>query len=186
MGHNTGFEDRYWSNLQAAIRPLPARGAGRGAPRQGIKQGPGRAPNVPQGMKDVLVLIKLALRQESSIRHYFAYLVTASLAPEDVTLIMTIRNELMRNMDLFEQLYTELAGKSPPRIVSAPYEQPLTYCEGLRNALLRLQEQVALFREIQFRMSKRRHINAMTRIITDLTRHIGILNYLHTKAGCTV
>ncbi len=64
--------------------------------------------------------------------------------------------------------------------------RPLTYCEGLANALLRLQDAVAVFRNILFNVQQRRHINAMTRIITDLTRHIGILNYLHTKAGCTV
>jgi hypothetical protein len=186
MGINTGYQDIYRSGLQPEMTTDSAQGAARGGPRQDAMQGPGMAQNVPQDMEDVLVLIQLALRQKSNLRHYFAYLLTACLTPEDVTLIMMIRNEMMRNLDLFVQLYFELAGEPPPEVVSAPYEQPATYCEGLRNTHLRLQEQLALLRDIQFQMSRRRHINTMTQIITDLARHIGILNYLHTKTGCRI
>ena len=182
MGNNNGFEDRYVSDMQAEMTA----GTMRGAPRQGMAMRPGMAPDVPQDMEDVLVLIQFALRQKSSLRHYFAYLLTACPTLEDVELILMIRNEMMRNLDLFVQLYIELAGVYPPEVVSTPYEQPASYCEGLRNTHLRMQEQVALFRDIQFQMYKRRHINTMTKIITDLARHIGILNYLHAKAGCTV
>jgi len=97
-----------------------------------------------------------------------------------------IRDDLLENLDIFEQLYFELAGEPPPEVVVAPYEQPASYCEGLRNAHFVLQEQAAFYREVLFQMEQRRHINTMTKIITDVYRHIGILNYLHRKAGCTV
>ena len=180
MVNKTGFEDRYLSDMQTEMTTATADGTMQGTPQ------PGMAQDVPQDMEDVLVLIQLALRRKSNTRHYFAYLLAQSPTPEAEELILTVRNDIIENEGLFERLYFELADEPPPEFVVAPYEQPASYCEGLRNTHLRLQEQVALFRDIQFQMSNRRYINTMTKIITDLARHIGILNYLHAKAGCTV
>jgi rubrerythrin len=180
MVDNTVFEDRYLSNMQTAMTTLPADGTMQGTPQ------PGMAQDVPQDTEDVLVLIQLALRRKSNTRHYFAYLLAQSPTPEAEELILTVRNDIIENEGLFEQLYFELAGEPPPDVVWTLYEQPASYCEGLRNVHFVLQEQATFYREVLFQMEQRRHINTMTKIITDVYRHIGILNYLHRKAGCTV
>ena len=180
MINQTDFQNRYVSGMQPETTTLPP------LETMGVGPQPGMAQDVPQDMEDVLVLIQLALRRKSIIRFYSGYLLTLNPNPEDAGLIMMIRDDLLENLDIFEQLYFELAGEPPPEVVVAPYEQPASYCEGLRNVHLALQEQLALLREIFFQMEQRRHINMMTKIVTDLARHIGILNYLHRKAGCRV
>ena len=179
MINETDFQNRYVSDMQPEITTPPAR-----ATMRGMQQG--AAPDATQDMEDVLVLIQLALRRKSNTRHYFAYLLTESPTPEDEELILTVRDDIIENEGLFGQLYFELAGEPPPEVVLTPYGQPATYCEGLRNVHFVLQEQAAFYREILFQMEQRRHINTMTKIITDVYRHIGILNYLHRKAGCRI
>jgi hypothetical protein len=180
MINETDFQNRYVSGMQPETTTLPP------LETMGVGPQPGMAQDVPQDMEDVLVYIQLALRRKSIIRFYSGYLLTLNPNPEDAGLILMIRNTLLENLDLLERLYFELAGEPPPDVVLTPYEQPASYCEGLRNAHFVLHEQAAFYREVLFQMEQRRHINTMTKIITDVYRHIGILNYLHRKAGCTV
>lgn len=180
MINETDFQNRYVSGMQPETTTLPP------LETMGVGPQPGMAQDVPQDMEDVLVLIQLALRRKSTTRHYFAYLLAQSPTPEAEELILSVRDDIIENEGLFEQLYFELAGEPPPEVVAAPYEQPASYCEGIRNVHFVLQEQAAFYCEVLFQMEQRRHINTMTKIITDVYRHIGILNYLHRKAECTI
>ena len=105
---------------------------------------------------------------------------------EDRDIITGIRNDEMKHYKLFRQLYYDITGEKLPQAQAMPFEQPASYCDGLRKALLGEQEAVVKYRKILFAMRNRRHINIVTEIITDELRHLGLYNYLYSKNGCHV
>jgi rubrerythrin len=74
----------------------------------------------------------------------------------------------------------------PPSVQNATFEQPKTYCEGLRNALKGEQNAVQKYRKILFVLTDRTDINTLTEIITDELRHGILYSYLYSKNGCSV
>jgi len=185
MINETDFQNRYVSGMQPVMTTPPARGTMRGG-RQYRAAMQSEPQATDQNLSAAISAILDALKEEMGIRHFFGYLLYMAPSEEDMRFIMGMRENAMKHLQMFQLLYSELTGIYPLVITAAPYEQPLSYCDGLSYAHLRLQEDVALFREILFQMPQRRHINTITMIITDLLRHIGILNYLHAKAGCKI
>jgi hypothetical protein len=189
MNQNNGFEGRYWGDMQAEMTTAPAYGTMRGGPRQSMQQG--TVQDMQQGMSpevltQVLFLIVGALRQETDIRFYFGYLLTMAPSAEDVEVLTAIRQIVIKNLEMLRRLYIELAGANPPVVEEAPFVRPLTYCEGLATVLLRVQDAVAVYRNILFNVQQRRHIDTMAEFLTDEIGNLGRLNYLYAKNECNV
>ena len=179
MVNKTGFEDRYLSDMQTEMTTATADGTMQGIPQQGMAQ-------EVLSLSEVLLLIVGALRQETDMRFYFGYLLTLAPSAEDVEVLTEIRRIVIKNLEMLRQLYIDLADANPPVVEEAPFEQPLTYCEGLATVLLRVQDAVAVYRNILFAVRQRRHIDTMTEFLTDEIGNLGRLNYLYAKNGCSV
>jgi len=134
----------------------------------------------------VLYAIVDALRSESKDRMFYAYLLTAAPDDSDVEIIAKIREDELKHHDLFRRLYYELTGTYPQELPAMPFEQPLSYCEGLRNALFGEVTELTDYRGILAGLEQRRLIDMMAEIITDELRHIGLFNTLYAKNGCKV
>lgn len=134
----------------------------------------------------ILSAIEDVIRDESSDRYYFGYLLTMTPDDSDAEIINSIRIDAVRHIEMFRQLYFELSGRNPKELPALPFEQPLTYCVGLRNALLEELTEVVNYREILAGLKGRRHINALTALITDELRHMGLFMNLYIKNECDV
>lgn len=132
----------------------------------------------------VEIVILNVSREKNQLRFYTAHMLEIAPSEEEERLIMEIRNELLDNIDLLERLYYDLSGKRPPYITAALFLRPENYCSGLRYAILFLQNMTVFVQEILFAMEKKEHVNILTKIITDMYRQIGTINYIYAKNGC--
>jgi rubrerythrin len=172
----------------------------RQAPMPGMQQAPmpgaqpvpapGLPQDVLQDMEPTLTMalsaILEALRSETADRLFYNFMITLAPDAVDLQLISSARDDEIRHFDMFRQLYTELTGTSPPQIPQRPFEEPASYCDGLKRGVLSEQHEVEVYRVILFAMQQRPHINLMTEIITDELRHMGLFNYMYAKNQCRV
>ena len=151
---------------------------------------PGLPQDVLQDMEPTLTMalsaILEALRGETADRLYYNFLITLAPDAVDLQLISSIRDDEARHYVMFRELYIELTGASPPEPPQRPFEEPASYCDGLKRGVLSEQHEVEVYRVILFAMQQRPHINLMTEIITDELRHMGLFNYMYAKNGCRV
>ena len=139
--------------------------------------------NYPHNLNLALDLMQEALLGENDDKLFYAQLLGAAPAQEDMDIISGIRNDEMKHFELFRKLYYEHTGQILPPPV--PYENgmQMTYCEGLKKALLGEVAAVEKYRKILFAMQDRRHINILTEILTDEIRHAdlyGLLLHINT------
>ena len=142
--------------------------------------------NARTNLEAALITIRQATEGEAEDRASYEYLISIAPSQEDRDIIDGIRNDEMKHFKLFRQLYFDITGEKLPPAQTAPFEQPASYCEGLKKALLGEQSAVVKYRRVLFAMRNRRHINMMTEIITDELRHLGLYNYLFSKNRCGV
>jgi rubrerythrin len=180
-------------------QPLPTPGMQQ-VPMPGMQQvpvpgaqpvpAPGLPQDVLQDMEPTLTMalsaILEALRSETADRLFYNFMITLAPDAVDLQLISSARDDEIRHFDMFRQLYTELTGTSPPQIPQRPFEEPASYCDGLKRGVLSEQHEVEVYRVILFAMQQRPHINLMTEIITDELRHMGLFNYMYAKNQCRV
>ncbi|MDP4092343.1 MAG: ferritin-like domain-containing protein [Bacillota bacterium] len=140
----------------------------------------------PQNLPTALQLIQDAVEGETEDRLFYSYLINTAPTEEEKRIITGIRDDEIKHFSLFRQIYFELTGQvlAPP--ANASFQQPATYCDGLKRALLGEQNAVGKYRKILFAMQDRRIINIMVEIITDEIRHGSLYNYLYSKNGCNV
>lgn len=139
--------------------------------------------NYPHNLNLALDLIQEAISGENEDRLFYTQLLGVAPANEDRDIISAIRNDEMKHFELFRKLYYEHTGQILPP--PAPYENgmQMTYCEGLKKALLRELSAVEKYRKILFAMQDRRHINILTEILTDEIKHAdlyGLLLHINT------
>ena len=135
-------------------------------------------------MAEALELIKSAVEGETEDRMFYSYLIDNAANSKDREIIKGIRDDEIKHAKMFRQLYYELTGKviGPKQDVS--FEKPASYCEGLIRALMGEQNAVRKYRKILFAMKERRHINALTEIITDEIRHGSLYNLMVHNNDC--
>jgi rubrerythrin len=85
---------------------------------------------------------------------------------------------------MFRQIYYQLTGQQLSPQQDVPFDKPVSYCDGIKKALMGEQKAVQKYRKILFAMQNRVHINMLTEIITDEIRHGILYNYLYSKNGC--
>jgi len=171
------------SIYQSGMRTQPDEAAMQGE-QQGVDQDVTQYTEAELAV--ILSAIEDALRDESSDRYYFGYLLALTPDNSDAEIINGIRLDAIRHIEMFEQIYFELSGTHPKQLPALPFEQPLTYCEGLRNAIFEEQTEVVNFRGILAGLKDRRHINMLTEIVTDELRHMGLFMNLYIKNACDV
>ena len=142
--------------------------------------------NARTNLEAALITVRQATEGEAEDRAFYEYLISIAPSQEDRDIIEGIRNDEMKHFKLFRQLYFDITGERLPSAQPAPFEQPASYCEGLKKALLGEQGAVVKYRRVLFAMRNRRHINMITEIITDELRHLGLYNYLFSKNRCGV
>ncbi|MGI5849877.1 MAG: ferritin family protein [Christensenellales bacterium] len=135
-------------------------------------------------LSQALRLIEDALRGETEDRLFYQFLISQATEAKDKDIIAGIRDDEMKHFEMFRQLYSDLTQSNIPSVQQIPFEQPASYCAGLRKALMGEQNAVTKYRKILFAMRDRKHINMMTEIITDELRHLGLYNYLYARNGC--
>ena len=140
----------------------------------------------PQNMAGALKLIEEAVAGENEDRLFYQYLIDSAPSEEDKEIIRGIRENEITHFGLFRQIYSQLTGRMLPVPEDAPFEEPASYCDGIKIALKGEQNAVQKYRKILFAMQNRVHINMLTEIITDELRHAILYNYIYTKNGCRV
>lgn len=138
----------------------------------------------PYNFTQALQLIRNAVSGETEDRLFYGYLIKEAPSEEDKQVISGIRDDEIKHFSLFRQVYYELTGQTLPPPEEVKFEQPLSYCDGLRKALMGEQGAVQRYRRILFALQNRRHINILTEIITDEIRHGILYSYLYSKNGC--
>lgn len=140
--------------------------------------------NYPHNLNLALGLMQEALAGENEDKLFYAQLLGAAPTQEDRDIISGIRNDEMNHFELFRKLYFEHTGQILPQPV--PYENgtQMTYCEGLKQALLGEVAAVEKYRKILFAMQDRRHINILTEILTDEIRHADLFGLLFDINAC--
>jgi hypothetical protein len=110
--------------------------------------------------------------------------VTVSVNDKEAeSLALALDIELLKKQD--QSTNFEVTGESVPNRKEAEFTPPVTYCQGLKRALLGEQNAVQKYRQIMYAMQTREHINMMLEIITDELRHGILYNYLYSKNGCS-
>lgn len=140
----------------------------------------------PQNLQNALVLIQNALAGETEDRMFYSWLIENAPSTEDQQIISGIRDNEINHFGLFNQLYNEITGMTPPQVPGEQFVTPDSYCAGIARALLGEQNAVQKYRNILYAMQDPVHINIMTEIITDEIRHGILYNYLYAKNSCTV
>jgi rubrerythrin len=138
----------------------------------------------PQNLPGALELMEQALSGESEDRMFYSWLMEQAPSAEDKQIITGIRDDEIGHFALFRQIYTELTGRTPPRVPEEPFTPPESYCRGLGRALLGEQNAVKKYRKILYALQSRVHINMLIEIITDELRHGSLYNYLYANNGC--
>ncbi len=158
--------------------------------RQRIRENPPmKSPSIfvyPENVPNALSLIEQALGGETEDRIFYGFLIENAPSEEDARIIDSIRQDEIKHYGLFRQIYYELTGEMTPESNEEEVEQPQSYCDGLKHALLGEQSAVSRYRQILYAMRSRIHINMLTEIMTDEIRHGLLYNYLYSKNGCNV
>ncbi|WP_077610303.1 ferritin-like domain-containing protein [Clostridium sp. Marseille-P2415] len=137
----------------------------------------------PQNLQDALDLIREAVTGESEDRMFYTWLISQAPSDEDIEIISGIRDNEIRHYALFRQIYYDLTGVILPQSGEEEFNQPVSYFEGLAQALMGEQNAVQKYRKIFYAMQSRIHMNMMIEIITDEIRHGILYNYLYSKNG---
>ena len=138
----------------------------------------------PYNLPGALKLIEEAVKGEAEDRMFYQYLIDNAPSDEDKEIIGGIRDNEIKHFGMFRKLYRDLTGKSIPPPENVTFENPESYCAGIKKALLGEQNAVQKYRKILFAMQSRVHINMLTEIITDEIRHGILYSYLYAKNGC--
>lgn len=139
----------------------------------------------PENLVNALKLIQEAVAGEREDRAFYSFLMDNAPDEEEKNIISEIRDNEIGHYNLFHQIYFEVTGESVPNRKEAEFTPPVTYCQGLKRALLGEQNAVQKYRQIMYAMQTREHINMMLEIITDELRHGILYNYLYSKNGCS-
>lgn len=138
----------------------------------------------PYNFQGALDLIREVVAGEAVDRMFYEYLMNKAESDEDRTVIAGIRDDKIRQLGLFKQIYYELTSKMLQSNPEAGFFEPKSYCDGIRRALMGEQAVLVKYRKILFAMQDRRHINMLTDIITDALRHAILFNYLYRGCDC--
>lgn len=165
---------------RTAQQPVPVQ-----QPSQGVVRG--FAPyTYPQNYRDALELIREATKGEAEDRAFYEYLIENAPDEEAKEIIRGIRDDEINHFFLFGQLYHVLTGQTLPAQDEAEFEEPDSYCEGIKRAIIGEQNAVKKYRRILYALNDRVLINVLTDIITDEIRHGILYNYLYSKTKCSV
>lgn len=140
----------------------------------------------PSNLPEALKLIAGGVAGEQEDRLFYEYLISTAPLEEDKELIRGIRDNEIHHFTLFRQIYYQLTGQLLPQPKDTPFVKPVSYCAGIKKALLGEENAVTRYRKILFAMQNRVHINMLVEIITDELRHGTLYNYLYAKNGCKV
>lgn len=140
----------------------------------------------PQNVSGAIMLILEALSGENEDRMFYTFLSENAPSEEDRQIIEGIRNDEVGHFQMFDQLYHELTGMTPPEVQSEEFTAPENYCDGLKRALIGEQNAVRKYRNILYALQNSIHINMLIEIITDEIRHGILYNYLYAKNACSV
>lgn len=148
---------------------------------------PVQAPyTYPQNLPEAIQLIRDAVAGETEDRLFYSYLIENAPLEDDKNIISGIRDNEITHFGLFRQIYYELTGHTLPPPENVTFEEPASYCAGLKRALLGEQHAVQKYRRILFALQNRVQINMLTEIITDELRHGILYNYLYSKNKCRI
>lgn len=157
-------------------------------PYAGAPDAPNQAPqdmySYPQNFPEALTRIRDAVRGEKEDQLFYDYLISVAPSEEDKKIIESIRNDERQHFNLFRQIYFELTGQTLPSAPEASFTKPSSYCQGIQKALFGELGAVERYRIILFAMQERKHINMLTRIITDEQKHAAKYNFLFSKNQC--
>lgn len=138
----------------------------------------------PQNFPQALQLISDATAGETEDRMFYQFLINTAKSAEDKDIIKGIQDNEIKHFTLFRQIYTDLTGQMLPPPGNVTFEQPASYCAGIKKAIQGELNAVVRYRKILFAMQNRAHINMLTEIITDELRHASLYNYIYSRNGC--
>ena len=139
----------------------------------------------PYNFQSALELIRNAVAGEAEDRLFYEFLIRSTSDNEAKEIIASIRDDEIKHFGLFRQIYFELTGRMLQTNPDVSFDEPESFCEGIKRALAGEQAAASRYSRILFAMQDRRHINMLTEIIIDELRHGTLYNYLYSKSKCS-
>lgn len=132
---------------------------------------------------DALRLIVESVNSEREDELFYDYLL--SVAPkEDRDIITSIRDDERKHGRMFRQIFLEVTGMNIPPGPEPAFQEPASYCDGIRKAIFGELGAVEKYRRILFGFEFLPYRNMITEIYTDELKHATKWNFLYS-VNCT-
>ncbi|TCT16286.1 rubrerythrin [Natranaerovirga pectinivora] len=129
-------------------------------------------------LDEALDLMREAILLERDKELLYNFLLRESPDEAQRDLILDIRNDEIKHIEMFKSIYSEFTGETIEVPEVLDFVEPLTFLEGIQIALLDELESLEQYRDIRAGLDDRYHRDILFEIITDELEHADKLNYL--------
>lgn len=137
----------------------------------------------PENVDTAIELIRKAVLGEREDELFYNELIRLAPNEDAKEIIESIRDDEKKHNKMVRSIYYQLTGQMLPKAKSTnPDKEVVSYCAGIKQALMGELKAVERYRQILFAMQNRIFINLLTEIITDELRHANYYNFLYTEA----
>jgi rubrerythrin len=124
--------------------------------------------------------IKAAVQGEREDEIFYDYLISVAPTEEEKKIIASIRDDERGHNKMFRQIYKNITGADVPQGKDEEFIKPISYLDGIKNALFGELGAVEKYREIRRGLPSTMHRDMLFNIITDEIKHSSKYNYLYT------
>ncbi|WP_341479006.1 ferritin-like domain-containing protein [Heliobacterium chlorum] len=128
---------------------------------------------------EALQIIIQSVSAEKEDELFYNYLLNA--APQDQKeIVASIRDDELKHFKMLRQIYWEVTGQDIPQTTEVSFEEPKSFCEGIKKALFGELAAVERYRKALNGFEFLPYRNMITEIYTDELKHGSKWNFLYT------
>ncbi len=124
--------------------------------------------------------IKAAVQGEKEDELFYDYLISIAPTEDEKKIIASIRDDERGHNKMFRQIYRNITGKDIPAGSEEEFVKPISYLDGIKQALFGELGAVERYREIRRGLPSIMYRDMLFNIITDEIKHSAKYNYLYT------
>lgn len=135
----------------------------------------------PEALQKSLALIFEAVQGEKEDRLFYEYLISVAPTQEDKEIISSIRDDEIRHNLMFKKMYKDFTGQEVMDVTEEGFKKPVSYTDGIQQALFGELKAVEKYREIRKGLPDRQNRDVVFEILTDEIKHAAKYNFLYTE-----
>lgn len=135
-------------------------------------------PATYKTLEDALTLIYNAVQGETEDELFYDYLISIAPTQNEKNIIASIRDDERKHNQMFRDIYRHFTGQEIPTPREIPINQPISYRQGLTDALFGELEAVEHYRDIRAGLPTEYYRDMVFEILTDELKHADKYNYL--------